>query len=73
MDIQAATIGEQRWEAEASKIFCLKIVKKVGDFLWETAQLAELAKQHLVGADHLHHNAAKAVVTCIFSQRFLST
>ena len=42
MDIQAATIGRQRWEVEASEIFCVKLVKKVSDFLREVA-LTELA------------------------------
>ena len=41
------------WEVEASEIFCMKLVKKVGDFLREVAQLSELAEPHLIGADHL--------------------
>ena len=58
MDIQgfqAATIGGQteRWEVEASEIFCMKPVKKTDDFLRGLAQLTELAEPHLVGADHL--------------------
>ena len=31
----------------------MKLVKKVGNFLRELAQLAELAETHFIGADHL--------------------
>jgi len=31
----------------------MKLVKKVGDFLREVAQLSELAEPHLIGAYHL--------------------
>ena len=53
IDIQAAMNGGQRWDVEASEIFCVKLMKKMGDFLQEAAQLTELAEQHLVSADHL--------------------
>ena len=41
------------WEVEASEIFCMKLVKKIGNFLREVAQLAKLAKSHLVAANQL--------------------
>ena len=40
-------------EAQATEIVGSKPVKKVGDVLRQVAQLAELAKPHLVGANHL--------------------
>ena len=53
MDIQVAMIRVQRWAVEALEIFCMKLVKKIGNFLREVAQLAKLAESHLVGAYHL--------------------
>ena len=53
MDIQVAMIRGQRWAVEALEIFCMKLVKKIGNFLREVAQLAKLAEAHLVGAYHL--------------------
>ena len=32
------------WEVEASEIFCMKLVKKIGNFLREVVQLAKLAE-----------------------------
>ena len=32
--IHTATIKGQRWAVEAPEIFCVKLVKKVGEYYW---------------------------------------
>ena len=54
VDVQATMLGEQKKEIIASEIF-VKPVTKVGNFLREVAQLAELAKTYSCKSTHQIH------------------